>query len=126
MVFISIVFIPIFGLTIFHIILVARGRTTNEQVTGKFQGSINPFSRGLFFNCLYTLCGPRYPGYALLGLNGASLPFAHMSISFLKHLQRSSNCRSKGSFRRHRARDRSQGLHGQYSHGRAKDVRSKG
>lgn len=62
MVFISVVFIPIFGLTVFHIILVARGRTTNEQVTGKFDGTINPFSRGIFLNCLYTLCGPRFPG----------------------------------------------------------------
>lgn len=62
MVFISIVFIPIFGLTVFHVILVARGRTTNEQVTGKFQGAINPFSRDVFLNCIYALCGPRYPG----------------------------------------------------------------
>ena len=53
--------IPIGGLTGFHIYLIAQGRTTNEQVTGKYRLQNDIFNRRCWKNFCYILCQPLYP-----------------------------------------------------------------
>ncbi len=53
--------IPIGGLTGFHVFLVARGRTTNEQVTDKYRHQGDVFTKGFVKNFAYLFCQSTYP-----------------------------------------------------------------
>jgi len=57
------VFVPVVGLTGFHIGLLCKGRTTNEHVTGKFRGVNNPFDQGCLYNYLTVLCSSKFPRF---------------------------------------------------------------
>jgi len=61
LILLSLVAIPIGGLTGFHIFLISQDRTTNEQVTGKYRIQNDLFNRGCWKNICHALCQPLYP-----------------------------------------------------------------
>ncbi|KER24768.1 hypothetical protein T265_07654 [Opisthorchis viverrini] len=54
-------FFPVVGLLGFHMFLISRGVTTNEQVTDKFRAHINPFNSGCPANWKQFCCAPQFP-----------------------------------------------------------------
>ena len=62
LILIGVLILPISGLFIFHLVLISKGRTTNEHVTGKYKGMVF-FSRGCFKNFLYLFYGSLIPQY---------------------------------------------------------------
>jgi hypothetical protein len=61
LVLVGLLFLPISGLTAFHMFLIAKGRTTNEQVTGKYHQQEDAFTDGCWKNCVNALCQPLFP-----------------------------------------------------------------
>ncbi|KAI0978329.1 hypothetical protein GJ496_001985 [Pomphorhynchus laevis] len=56
---------PIFGLFGFHVVLVARGRTTNEQVTGKYKEVHDAYTNGCVVNICRLFFAPAFPSLQL-------------------------------------------------------------
>ena len=61
LIFVGFFSIPVGGLTGFHLFLIARGRTTNEQVTGKYHLQSDAFTRGCWKNFVYMFCQSLSP-----------------------------------------------------------------
>ncbi|XP_067936229.1 palmitoyltransferase ZDHHC8B-like isoform X1 [Watersipora subatra] len=70
--------IPVTGLLGFHVFLISKGRTTNEQVTGKFKAGVNPFTRSCNTNWLMLFFGPRLP--RLLGRKEKKVLFENVGL----------------------------------------------
>ena len=59
--------IPIGGLLVFHLVLISKGRTTNEHVTGKYRGQ-NFFTRNCLLNFMHLFFGSLIPQYKAVKL----------------------------------------------------------
>ena len=90
---ITVLIIPIGGLTGFHAVLVSRGRTTNEQVTGKFRTGVNPFDEGIMKNCAKILFTSSPPSYLEFKRNQKKMREYYEAKILLEKYSRSKNGR---------------------------------
>ena len=67
MALIVLLIIPIGGLLVFHLVLISKGRTTNEHVTGKYRGQ-NFFTRNCLLNFMHLFFGSLIPQYKAVKL----------------------------------------------------------
>lgn len=63
LIILSLMIIPIWGLTGFHVFLIARGRTTYEQVTKRYPAHVDAFNKGCLSNFVYLFCQPLPPQF---------------------------------------------------------------
>jgi hypothetical protein len=60
---VGLLIIPVCGLFGFHLVLIFKGRTTNEQVTGKYKG-LDLFNNGCWKNFENVLCSSFTPKFS--------------------------------------------------------------
>lgn len=73
LILVGLLFIPVVGLTGFHIYLVSNGLTTNEQVTSKYGNARSPFDQGCCTNLLHVTCKPLGPKLIRTPVTGAAM-----------------------------------------------------
>nr|CDS21632.1 palmitoyltransferase ZDHHC8 [Echinococcus granulosus] len=96
LILVGLIFIPVVGLTGFHIYLVFNGLTTNEQVTSKYGDNHSPFDRGPCSNCTLMFCRPLGAILIRKPVTGAAMQLS-LQAKYRQKMRRSlKNSRTKG------------------------------